>query len=175
MWAFWGHLTLQKCIPICLAFLRKILFRNFFTQRIIPQPFLLVLSRRWMSYSLKLSSEFRISLWSQVSTSNTKSRPITVSGARLCKYYVNTCLLMANKLLFLTKTHLKHWRYDESTMLRRPFTVWIDLSIFRMEDNKVLSIEKNRKTSIFNWYFLIVFQFYSYFFIEGINMLKLIC
>ena len=34
-------------------------------------------------------------------------------------------------------------------MLRRPrpFTVWIDMSIFRLEDNKVLSIEKNRKTS----------------------------
>ena len=72
MWAFWGHLTLQKCIPICLAFLRKILFRDFFTQRIIPPPFLLVLSRRWMSYSLRLSSDFRILLWSQVSTSNTK-------------------------------------------------------------------------------------------------------
>ena len=105
MWAFWGHLTLQKCIPICLAFLRKILFRDFFTQRIIPPPFLLVLSRQWMSYSLRLSSEFRISLWSPVSTSNTKSRPITVSGARLCKYYVNTCLLKANKLHFMKKKH----------------------------------------------------------------------
>ena len=68
----------------------------------------------------------------------------TTDNTPIC---LNILEIITIRFFMKKKTHLKHWRYNESTMLRRPFTVWIDVSIFRLEDNNVLSIEKNYKTS----------------------------